>query len=252
MSTPTAVPPVPEAPQGLSEAERVIDTFIAPSKTFQDIRRNATWWVPFLLCAIVSVTFMFVIDKKIGWEQIMQNEIAKNPTAQERIEKLPAEQRDNILRAQVKFSKVFAYGSPVLILIVYLVLAGVMLATFNFGFGASMSYMTSMAVVAYSFLPTILSGLLGIVSIVAGVDPESFNIRNPVATNPAYFMDQASHKFLYGLATGLDVINLWVILLMAIGFSANSKAKKSTAFFAIFALFVLYKVGTSALAAAFN
>jgi hypothetical protein len=65
-------------------------------------------------------------------------------------------------------------------------------------------------------------------------------------------MDPVSHKFLYGLASGLDVFNLWVMILMAIGFAANSKAKKSTAFFAIFGLFVLYKAGTAAFAAAFS
>jgi hypothetical protein len=252
MSTPTAVPPVPQAPQGLSEIERVVDTFIAPSKTFHDIRRNTSWAVPFLIIAIVSVAFIFTIDKKIGWGQIMQNEIAKNPTAQERIDKLPPEQRDNILQTQMKVSKIIGYATPVIVLIVYLILAAVMLAVFNFGFGASMSYMTSMAVVTYSFLPTILSALLGIVAVFAGVDPESFNIRNPVATNPAYFMDPSSNKFLYGLASGLDVFTFWAMILMAIGFSINSKAKKSSAFFAIFGLFVLYKVGTAALAAAFN
>ncbi len=251
MSTPTVMPPVPEA-QGLSEGERLIDTFIAPSKTFEDIRRNASWWVPFLIIALVTVTFIFAIDQKIGWDQIMQNEIAKNPTAQERIDKIPAEQRDNILRTQGKVSRVLAYVSPVFLLVTFLILAGVLLATFNFGFGASMSYMKSMAIVTYSFLPTILSGLLGIVAVVAGVDPESFNIRNPIATNPAYFMDPIAHKFWYGLATGLDPFNFWVMILMAIGFSANSKTKKSTAFFAIFAWFVVYKVGSAAFGAAFS
>src|SRR5512143_2406646 len=120
MSTPSAVPPAPETP-GLSEAERVIDTFVAPSKTFTDIRRNTSWWVPFLIIAAVSLGFIFAIDKKIGWEQIMQNEIAKNPQAQERIDKLPAEQRENILRTQVKVSKIFAYANPVIVLVIYLI-----------------------------------------------------------------------------------------------------------------------------------
>src|SRR5512146_874742 len=212
MSTPSAVPPVPDAPQGLSEAERIIDTFVAPSRTFEDIRRNTSWWVPFLIIAAVSLGFIFAIDKKIGWEQIMQNEVAKNPQAQERIDKLPPEQRDNILQAQVKVLKIFGYATPVLILVAYFIVAAVMLVTFNFGFGAQLRYMNSMAVVTYSFMPTILSGLLGIVAIFAGVDPESFNIRNPVATNPAYFMDTINHKFLYGVASGFDVFNIWVMI----------------------------------------
>ena len=33
----------------LSQAERVVDTFIAPSKTFTDILRSSSWWLPWLI-----------------------------------------------------------------------------------------------------------------------------------------------------------------------------------------------------------
>jgi hypothetical protein len=41
--TAATVTPIPE-PAPLSEFERIIDTFIAPSKTFTDLRRSAAWW----------------------------------------------------------------------------------------------------------------------------------------------------------------------------------------------------------------
>jgi hypothetical protein len=251
MSSPSAVPATPDMTPGLSEPERIINTFVAPGKTFADIRRNASWWVPFVIIAVVSLGFIFAIDKKIGWEQVMQNEIAKNPQAQERIEKLPPEQREQILQTQVKVSKVFAYATPAIILLSYLVMAAVLLATFNFGFGAQLRYMTSLAIVIYASLPSIVSGLLGIITVFAGVDPEGFNVRNPVATNPAYLMDPTKNKFLYGVASAFDVVALWMIFLMALGFSSNSKVKKGAAFIAILAWFLLFKVGSAALSAAF-
>jgi hypothetical protein len=45
-NTPEAAP--------LSEGARSVNTFIAPSKTFTDLRRNASWWGPWLLISIVS------------------------------------------------------------------------------------------------------------------------------------------------------------------------------------------------------
>ncbi len=58
LQTPPPPPaPAPE-PAGLSEGARLIDTFIAPTKTFTDLRRNASWWAPFALMAIVSVLFV--------------------------------------------------------------------------------------------------------------------------------------------------------------------------------------------------
>src|SRR5947209_4677643 len=65
-------------------------------------------------------------------------------------------------------------------------------------------------------------------SMFAGVDPPGFNAQNPVATNPAHFMDPTANRFLYGMASALDVFILWNIVLMGIGFACNSKAKRST------------------------
>ncbi len=43
-----------EASTSLSQVERVIDTFVAPSKTFHDILRDASWWLPWLLGVLVT------------------------------------------------------------------------------------------------------------------------------------------------------------------------------------------------------
>ena len=40
---------------GLSQMERVVDTFVAPKKTFTDILRSTSWWLPFLLMVLVTL-----------------------------------------------------------------------------------------------------------------------------------------------------------------------------------------------------
>src|ERR1700677_1450095 len=50
---------------GLSQVERVVDTFIAPTKTFTDILRSTTWWLPFLLAVLVTLAVAFAIDKQV-------------------------------------------------------------------------------------------------------------------------------------------------------------------------------------------
>jgi fumarate reductase subunit D len=239
MSTP-AVPPM-EIP-GLSEPERIIDTFIAPSKTFADIRRNASWWAPWVIMSIFALLFSFAVSSKIGWDQVVQNEIAKNPKAMERIDKMPPEQRENMLTMQANISKGFGFGVPVVLLIIIVVVAAVLMATFNFGMGAKVEFGQSMAIVTYSYLPSIVSTVLAIVAMFAGADPEGFNIRNPVATNPAYFLSPTGNKFVYGIASMFDVVAIWMIILMGIGFAANSKVKRGTAIGVIAAWFVVIKL----------
>jgi fumarate reductase subunit D len=252
MSTPeTSLTPVENTPPRLSEAERVINTFFAPSKTFEDIRVNASWWMPFVLISLMAIVFSFTVGKKIGWDQVMQNEIAKSPARVAQMDKMPPEQRDRILTMQAKFAEYSGYASPVFVLISAVLVAGVLMMVFNFGLGAAIKFSTSMAIVMYAWLATLVSTLLAIITMFAGANPEGFNIRNPVGTNPAYFMNPAENKFLYGMASGLDVIALWVVFLMAIGFAANSKVKRGTAFVTILAMFIVVKLIGAGFAAMF-
>lgn len=252
MSTGTAPISAQDA-QPLSQVARVVNTFIAPSKTFTDIRRSASWWVPWLLISLFSIAFFVVIDKKIGFEQVVRNEIARSPRAQAQMERLPAEQRERGVSMQVTITKVSTiYASPVLVLLFALLIpAAVLLAAFNFGAGAELKFGTVMAIVSYANLPGIIGALLGIVSLMAGVNPEGFSIKNPVASNLAYFMDPAGNKFLYGLASGVDVFVIWTIVLLGIGFSTTSKVKKGTSFAIVIGLYVAYKLIASGLGAAF-
>jgi hypothetical protein len=140
----------------------------------------------------------------------------------------------------------------VLNLIIFVVIASVLMATFNFAAGASVPFKTSLAIVVYSSLPGVIGALLGMISMFAGVDPAGFNAQNPVATNPAYFMDPTGNKFLYGMASALDVFVIWSIVLMGIAFACNSKVKRSTAIAIVAGWYLLYKLVGSGMAAALS
>jgi hypothetical protein len=51
---------------GLGQVERVVDTFVAPTKTFMDILRDSSWWLPFLLSSVLGLLFAYVILNKVG------------------------------------------------------------------------------------------------------------------------------------------------------------------------------------------
>jgi hypothetical protein len=235
-------------PAPLSEGARIVNTFIAPSKTFADLRRNASWWGPWLLICIFALLFIYSMDRQIGFEQISKNEIAHSPRA-DQFDKLPADQQEKQLRVSVTFFRYISYAIPVTLLIFFAITTLVLWATFNFAAGAGVSFKRAYAIVFYASLPGIIGSILGTISMFAGVDPEGFNVNNPVATNPAYFMDRASSKFLHGMASGLDVLVIWTIVLMGIGFSTGSKVKRSTAIAIVAGWYVFWKLVTSALAA---
>jgi hypothetical protein len=255
MSTaPVPTPAAEVAP--LSEGARILNTFLAPSKTFSDVRRNASWWVPWLLIAIVSVAFVYVVDRQVGFDQVTKNEIAKSSRA-EQFEKLPPEQKAKQLQFSTNLTRYISYASPIIALVAFVVIAAVLMGTFNLAAGASVSFKTAMAIAIYGSLPSVFHALLGIIALMAGgmsgsLDKEAFNIRNPVATNPAYFMDPTAHKFLYGMASALDVFVLWGCVLMGIGFASNSKVKRGTAVGIVLAWYVGYKLLGASLGALFS
>ena len=80
---------VPAETKPLTEMERVVDTFVAPSKTFTDIRRNASWWVPWLLMSIFGLAMVFVVDKKLGMETAYENQLRMSPKQMDKIDQLP-------------------------------------------------------------------------------------------------------------------------------------------------------------------
>jgi hypothetical protein len=248
---PASPTPIPESAP-LSEGARIIDTFIAPSKTFTDLRRNASWWAPFLLFVLVSTVFVYTAGQKIGFRKIMENQMQAQPKAQERLEQMPAEQREQQMEKGAKFTGFIAYAFPVITLIIWLVIALLLFATFKVAAGADVSFKVSLAIVVYSALPLILKSLLALVSVFAGMNPESFSFQNPVATNPGYFMNPANGVFLYSVATNVDIFAIWTLVLTAIGFTCVSKVKRGTSFAIVFGWWIVSTLGFAALGAALS
>jgi hypothetical protein len=215
--------PEPAGP-GLSEPQRLVNTFVAPSKTFTDIRRNASWWVPLLLISIFSVAFFVMIDKKVGFDQVARNMLENSKTIQQLD---PSQQQLAYSRTAVGL-KIGEYAAPIFILIYVLVIAAVLMATFNFMMDAQVSFSQSMAIVMYGWLPGILSAILAMFALAFG-DAEGFRMDNPIGTNPAHFMDPATtSKFVYTMLTSVDLISIWMIVLIGLGFALNAKKKIST------------------------
>jgi hypothetical protein len=244
---PPSAPSVPE-PGALSQGARIVNTFIAPSKTFTDLRRNASWWGPWLLISIFAILFVYSMDRQIGFDQISRNEIAHSPRA-DQFDKLPPEEQQKRLQVSDAIIRYLAYGFPVTILFYFAVSTLVLWATFKVVAGADVSFKTAYAIIFYASLPGIIGSILGTISLFAGVNPEGFNVNNPVATNPAYFMDRSGNKFIYTMASGLDVLVIWSIVLMGIGFACTSKVKRSTAIGIVAGWYIFWKLITAALAA---
>lgn len=218
----------PEAAPPLGQVARVIDTFTAPSKTFTDVKRSASWWLPFLIGAVVTIALGMVVQQKIGWEKTYQNILKQSPTQQQRVEGLPADQQARAIQMGTNITKYTFWVSPVLGLIIAVIVAAVLMATVNFGFGGTAKFGQMMAVWFYATLPWSIQGILGIITTYF-VDPDSFNLKNFVGTNLGYYMPPDWPKTLIALGTGIDIFTIWALIIMTIGCAIVGNIRKGQA-----------------------
>lgn len=244
---PVALAPVSPVPP-MSEAARIVNTFIAPSKTFTDLRRSASWWGPWILISIFSIAFIFTVGKQVTFEQASKNQVERSSRA-EQFDKLPPDQQEKQLQLSAKIFGIFGYGSPALILLYFLIATVALWATFKVAAGADTSFGQAYAITMYGSLPGVIGAILGIATLFAGANPESFDINNPVGTNLAYYLDpETTGKFVHSMASTLDVISIWTVILIGIGYASTSKVKRSTAIAIVAGWFILYKLVASGLA----
>ena len=240
-----------EAATGLTQMQRVTNTFIAPSKTFDDIKRgNKSWWLPFVLMVIVGYIFFAAVWTKIGMQTVVDNQIRLDPKAEERLAQVPPDQRETQMKVSLYITEGVFAVSPLFVLGAGAVVALVLMGTINFAFGGKATFGSVFAVWMFASLPTIVKTLLGIVVIYAGAAPETFNIKNFAPTNVAAFLNPLeTNKALYTLAGWLDIITIWYMVLMGIGLAAVARVKRNSGYIAVFgwwAILILFSVGIAA------
>src|SRR5438874_334434 len=105
------------AGQGLTQTARVVDTFIAPSKTFTDILRDSSWWLPYVISAVVGLTFAYVILHKIGLPTLVDGVIHNSKMLEDQIANATPDVAAKI-RGRIETNFKFAYAAPVIGLVV--------------------------------------------------------------------------------------------------------------------------------------
>ncbi len=235
---------------GLSQMERVVDTFIAPSKTFTDILRDSSWWLPYLLGAVVGLAFAFTILNKIGLPTLVDGVIHHSKMLEDQIANATPDVAAKI-RSRIESNFKLSYATPVIGLVLGFICAGVLLGTANFVFGGKAKYKQMLAVWFYGTLPLAIFNLLIIVSAYAGLSGDSFDVNNALGTNIGYYLAGGdTPHWLIALLSSIDVFAIWIALLLTIGVSIVAGIKRSSAAIVVFGwwfIFVLLKVAIAAI-----
>src|SRR3990167_6434826 len=100
MSEPAAVAPP------LGHFDRLAGVLFDPAPAFADVAaRPAGWWLPLLLLTIITVGFIFAFTERVGWERFMRQQLEQSSRTQQ----MPVEQREEVLRQQLRFVPIFSH-----------------------------------------------------------------------------------------------------------------------------------------------
>jgi hypothetical protein len=243
--------PEAEAPSsGLSEIGRLTGVFFEPTKTFADIAERPRWLAPMLLLMAATLVFIYLIGQHLGWEDIVRQSLANSS----RLSQMTAEQRERAVQTAARVASITAYAAPIAVPVSYLAIAGVLLGLVSGILSTPVKFRQVFAVICYSGLTGLVSTALSIVVLYLKPAGE-FNYQNPVAFNiGAYLNPLTTSKFLYSLATSMNLFTIWTIILIAIGLkqAGGRNLSYGGAFFAVLLPWLVVVFGGAGLSAVFG
>ncbi len=250
MSTaPAALHDPGDARPPLTEVQRVADTFFAPSKTFADIRRNRSWWLPFLLMVVFGYVFSGTLLHRLGPAGIADSALRADAHKYEQFKELPAEQQATQRRIIGTVTTYSLYSFPLLQLAFTAFGALLLWVGFNFLLGGASTWPGMFAVATFASLPAILRSILGVVMLFVG-DLDSFNLQDPIGTNPGYYLSSTAAPWLHAFLGSFDLFTLWILFLYALGGSIVARVKSTSGYALVFGAWFLYVLVKTGIAAA--
>ena len=245
-----ATTPAPAAPQPINHFGRITGVFFSPKETLADVARRPSWLLPIILLAVLGLAATYFFTQRVGWESFAMKQMSQDRS----FEQLPEDQKQERLRLALPWFAGIGYffgiaGNLLFALIMTLVLWG----AFNLLAGAGLNFKTSFGIASHSLLPGVVSTLL-FFPVLFLKDPSEFDLfdsENPLPSNLGAFLAGDTPKWLMKLAGSVDLFIIWIIILLALGFSAANPKKISLGkalgiIGGIYALLTLIQVGFAA------
>jgi Yip1 domain len=249
--TPELLPDAEPQPKGLGEGSRLTGVFFEPAKTFADVAERPGFWAPLILVIVVALCYMVLYGQHVGWEHMIRHQLETSSRAAQ----LSPEQRETQIQTSVKFAPIFGYVGVLLgVPLGTLIWAAVLLGIVKGMMSAQVRLKQVFAIICYSSLTGVIMMLLAI-AVMFMKPPEDFNLQNPLVFNPGAFMDQtATPKFLYSVASALDLFSLWKLVLIGIGLKAAGGKQLSMggAMTAVFLPWAIWTLAAASLAGIFS
>jgi hypothetical protein len=227
MSTDPMPIPAPEAAPvaNISPFGRIIGVFFSPKPTFQDIVHKPAWILPLTILVITGLLLNISLASHANWLEVTKEQIAKSKFASSQFDRLDDAQKEKAYAAATSRAKIGRYvrgiiGWPLALLLATLLYFG----AFRLIGGGRINFMLSFVIIVYAHLPMAIREILGSL-VVMLKDPTQIEPENYLASNLAALVGSNLPQWQQVPLAFLDLFGIWVIILLAVGFSAADPKK---------------------------
>ncbi|HEU4521364.1 MAG TPA: Yip1 family protein [Thermoanaerobaculia bacterium] len=233
---------VPAAEPAKSGWARLAGVLFAPVETFRDIARKPDIIIPLVAIVLVSAVIAIVMAPRVDFESAMREQMAQsNPN-------LAKDDLDRMVRFSTALSKAFVYVSPIINVIIFAIVAGILLLAFRL-FGGEGTFKQAFSVTMYSWLPMIIGGVAAIIVMLVRGTVSAEDLSTLVMSNPGFLVDMKENPVAFAFLSSIDVFTIWTLVLFIIGFSFLSRmprGRSAAIVLTLWGLMVLTKVGFAA------
>jgi hypothetical protein len=213
------MPPAAAEPEKPNTLQRIIGVLSNPGPTFESIVQRPNILGPLLIFIVISVVSAVGVAVKVDFDALSREAIEANPN-------IPADKVESSVGITKAIMKVSMYASPVLILAMLLIVAGVCLLAFRM-FGGEGNFNQALSVTAYAWMPRLIRGVLGAIVTFAKGSVSLADLQNPLMSNLGFLFDPKTQPVQYAMGSALDIFNIWSLVLLIIGLAAMSKLSKA-------------------------
>jgi hypothetical protein len=234
------------APKPKNVFARIAGVLFAPADAFEEIvRRPAIVW-PLVLIVAISFVSSALMVPRIDFESVkaMQAEQLRKQNP-----KMSDADLERFGRVAVASSKVIMWIAPLLTVVMFAAIAGVLLLAFRMMAGEG-NFAQAMSVTLYAWMPLLLFSIIMLIVVVARWTFDPTMAATVVKSNPAFLVDMKEQPVLFALLSSLDVFTIWSVVLFILGFSAMSRLSKGTSagiVLVLWGVMIVLKLGMAAL-----
>jgi hypothetical protein len=228
-----------------SALARVAGVFASPGPTFAAIARRPSWWLPLIICAVVSIAATAAVLPRIDFESVIRERIAARGST------MPEDRIEQIVATQKRLSGLGYVWAALAPGIIALVVGTVLLLAFK-AFGWDLRFKQAFGVTSHALLPTIGVSML-LIFFATRLDlVNPADLGDVSHSNLGFLVDRHANPALHSLAGSLDVFGIWTLILLVIGFSAAANVTRRKAATLIGSLWGILVLGKAAWAAIFH